>query len=75
MSERLDDLLFIALEGGELPADATEEERREVAHVLEARAFLGRTAAEVDDELTTAMPVAPSPLPAVPGCGDEAGSH
>ncbi len=58
MSERLDDLLFIALEGGELPADATEEERREVAHILEARAFLGRAAAEVDDELTTAMPVA-----------------
>lgn len=76
--ERLDDLLSRSLETGVIPADATPEERRELAPLLERAMDVRLSSAAVRGEADSAMPaararfqrhlqaqrpVAPAPLP------------
>ena len=55
---RLDNLLDIALATGELPADATDEERAELAPLLQTVTALEQPAAQVASEAAETMPVA-----------------
>jgi cytochrome c-type biogenesis protein CcmE len=55
---RFDALLDHALEAGEIPADATPEERREIADLLAAAGMLRATSSSVDAEAQTSLPVA-----------------
>lgn len=58
MSDRIDELLALALEGAQLPADVTDAERQELEQLLESRTLMRRAAAGLEEELNAAMPVA-----------------
>ena len=56
--DRLDELLDVALTTGELPADATNEERAELAPLLQTVSALEEPAAQAAAEAADTMPVA-----------------